>query len=204
MRFAKAATKGRMGVTVPYAVGYALALGLACWVSYSLTTKGLARLTSVGHENDLLGGMWAVIATVFVFRVGYRDSVEAAASRGVSTLVSFALCLVWLRVLAPGVTGLLVVISVGTAVLLLAGRADDVVTTGVTSAVVMVVASLGPVDQAWTQPLLRLGDTAIGVLIGLGAAWVLHRLALPATRSRQPAVPSAAESWSAEPWSAEP
>jgi uncharacterized membrane protein YccC len=179
MNVIKAATKRRTGATVPYAVGHALVLGLACWVSYALTTNGLARLTSVGHENDLLGGMWAVIATVFVFRVGYRDSIEAAASRGVSTLVSFALCLVWLLVLAPGVTGLIVVITVGTAVLLLVGRDDDVVTTGVTSAVVMVVASLGPVEQAWTQPLLRLGDTAVGVAIGLAAAWATHRLSAP-------------------------
>jgi hypothetical protein len=33
----------------------------------------------------------------------------------------------------------------------------------------MVVAAINPHD-AWREPILRLGDTAIGVAVGLGAA----------------------------------
>jgi uncharacterized membrane protein YccC len=51
------------------------------------------------------------------------------------------------------------------------GRADDVMTTSITTAVVMVVAAMGPQD-AWREPILRLVDTAIGALIGLGATWI--------------------------------
>jgi hypothetical protein len=36
----------------------------------------------------------------------------------------------------------------------------------------MVVAALGPHD-AWVEPILRLGDTVVGVLVGIGAATVL-------------------------------
>jgi hypothetical protein len=158
------------------AVGHAVVLALASLVSYRLTTRLLALQPSVGHENDVLGGMWAVIATVFVLRLGCAASLEAARSRAVSTVVSFVLCLAWLLVLPAGVAGLVVVLGVGTALLLLLGRPDDVVTTGVTTAVVMVVAALGPPDRAWVQPPLRLLDTAIGVVVGLVSAWLLQRL----------------------------
>jgi len=58
------------------------------------------------------------------------------------------------------------------------GRDDLVVTTGITTAVVMVVAALSPHD-AWQQPILRLADTLVGVAIGVAAA----RLGLRASRT---------------------
>lgn len=161
---------------LPQALLHAVALAVACLLSYALTTGLLARVAGVDHENDLLGGMWAVIATVFVYRLGHQESVRAARSRGVATAAGFVLCLGWLSVLPPGVVGLVVLIGVGTAVLLLLGRADDVVTTGVTVAVVMVVAALGPPEQAWAQPFLRSVDTAVGVLVGLAATYAAHLL----------------------------
>ena len=55
------------------------------------------------------------------------------------------------------------------------GRSGDVVTTGITIAVVMVVAALSPHD-AWEQPILRLVDTAIGIAVGFLAAWAALRV----------------------------
>jgi multisubunit Na+/H+ antiporter MnhB subunit len=52
----------------------------------------------------------------------------------------------------------------------LIGRPGDGVTAAVTTAVVMVVADLSP-HGAWQQPILRLADTAIGVGVGVAAAW---------------------------------
>jgi len=40
-------------------------------------------------------------------------------------------------------------------------------TTSITTAVVMVVAAIGPHD-AWREPILRPVDTAFGALIGVG------------------------------------
>ena len=51
------------------------------------------------------------------------------------------------------------------------GRPGDAVTAAITTAVVMVAAELAPHD-AWQQPILRLADTAIGVAIGIAAAWI--------------------------------
>jgi hypothetical protein len=56
----------------------------------------------------------------------------------------------------------------------LAGRPGDSVTTGVTIAVVMVVAELEP-GNAWEQPILRFADTLLGVIVGLATAWLLRR-----------------------------
>ena len=52
----------------------------------------------------------------------------------------------------------------------LLGRADDVVTTTITVAVVLVVAALSP-QHAWEQPILRLFDTTVGIAVGLAFAW---------------------------------
>jgi multisubunit Na+/H+ antiporter MnhB subunit len=53
----------------------------------------------------------------------------------------------------------------------LLGRPDEVITTGITTAVVMVVAAISP-DHAWKQPILRVVDTIVGVAVGVAGAWI--------------------------------
>jgi len=112
--------------------------------------------------------MWAVIATVFVYRTTYQEDVAAALSRAAATGLSFALCLIYLLILPFSPVGLVVLIGVGTLILTVIGRSGDTVTAGITTAVVMVVAGLTPHD-AWQQPILRIIDTAVGVSVGLAA-----------------------------------
>jgi uncharacterized membrane protein YccC len=140
-------------------------------VSYVLITRALSAVHSVSKADDKLGGMWAVIATVFVYRIGYRDSLSAAASRSVATALSFVLCLLYLLIFPFSPLGLAVLIGIGTAILMVLGRDGDVVTTGITTAVVLVVAALAP-THAWEQPILRAADTAVGIVVGLAAAWL--------------------------------
>src|SRR5262249_6626780 len=45
---------------------YALEMAIACAISYWIITYVLAPF--VDKASDFLGGMWAVVATVFVFR----------------------------------------------------------------------------------------------------------------------------------------
>jgi uncharacterized membrane protein YccC len=56
-------------------------------------------------------------------------------------------------------------------VMALLGRREEIVTVGITTAVVMVVAAMSPVD-AWQQPLLRLADTMVGIAVGVACKWV--------------------------------
>src|ERR1700733_7903234 len=65
-------------------------LGVACLISYWLTTRVLSLAYPVSREDDALGGMWAVIATVFLFRNSYDSSLAAALSRMAATLVNIA------------------------------------------------------------------------------------------------------------------
>ena len=153
-------------------------LGVASLLTFVLVTDGLSALHDLPRSDDELGGMWAVVATVFVYRASYADSVAQALARMAATLVSFALCLAYLLVFPFTPWGLAAVIAVGAVVISVLGGPEDVVTTGITSAVVLVVADLAPRD-AWLQPPLRLVDTVAGVLVGLVAA----RLTLAATRS---------------------
>ena len=67
---------------------HSVALAVACLVTYELTTQVLSRVHSISASDDLLGGMWAVIATVFVYRTGYQESLTAALSRSAATLLS--------------------------------------------------------------------------------------------------------------------
>jgi hypothetical protein len=84
------------------AVADSVLLGVACLVSYVLTTRVLSLAYSVSADDDALGGMWAVIAIVFLFRDSYNKSLAAAVSRISATLVSFALCLAYLAFLPFG------------------------------------------------------------------------------------------------------
>ena len=158
------------------AVVHSTALALACAASYLLTTRVLIHVHQISPHDAIIGGMWSVIATVFVFRLRYEQSLAAAFSRASATVMSFAICFVYLLFLPFSIWGLALLIGTGALVLLLANRADDVITATATTSVVMVLAAITPHD-AWEQPILRLADTAIGIAIGLAVSWIGLRLA---------------------------
>jgi uncharacterized membrane protein YccC len=153
------------------AVGTGCALAIACFISYALITRILAQVYFVSRDDDLLGGMWAVAATVFVYRESYQQSVRAALSRMAATSLSFFLCLIYLLIFPFHAWGVAALIGIGAIVLTLFGRSEDIITTGITTAVVMVVAGISP-EHAWIQPILRLVDTVVGVGVGIAAAWI--------------------------------
>jgi len=154
---------------VRQAVSHAVVLAICCFVSYTIITDILARL--VPRDDDLLGGMWAVIATIFVFRCSYEESARAALSRVSATLLSFVLCFVYLLIFPFRPWGMVALIGVGAVVLSLIGRSGDIITASITTAVVMVVAGISP-QHAWRQPILRLVDTLVGIAVGIGGAWI--------------------------------
>jgi uncharacterized membrane protein YgaE (UPF0421/DUF939 family) len=144
-------------------------MALACLVSYSVSTQILSPFVAEPHV--LLGGMWATVATLFVFRETRARSQAAGISRLSATGVSFALCLTYLVILPFHPAGLAALLGVGTLILTTLGRRDDVITTGITTTVVMVGAAISPQD-AWHQPLLRLADTFVGITIGVACKWM--------------------------------
>ena len=148
---------------------YALDMALACLISYSVITYGLSPF--VDRSDALLGGMWATVATVFVFRETRVGSLAAGISRLIATGVSFALCLAYLLILPFHPAGLAALLGAGTLIMMALGRRDDIVTTGITTTVVMVVAAMSPQD-AWHQPLLRLADTVVGIAVGVVCKWI--------------------------------
>jgi uncharacterized membrane protein YgaE (UPF0421/DUF939 family) len=148
---------------------YALDMAIACLISYSIVTYFLSPF--VVRPDALLGGMWATVATVFVFRETRVESVSAGIARLTATCVSFALCLVYLVLFPFHPVGLAVLLGIGTAIMMYLGRRDDIATTAITTVVVMVVAAVTPQD-AWHQPLLRLGDTVVGIAVGVACKWI--------------------------------
>jgi uncharacterized membrane protein YgaE (UPF0421/DUF939 family) len=100
---------------------------------------------------------------------------RAALSRTSATLLSFALCLVYLLVFPFRVWGLVVLIAVGAIVLDLIGRSEDMITACITTAVVLVVAGISP-EHAWKQPILRLIDTVVGIVVGIAGGWIAPKL----------------------------
>src|SRR5271154_2110384 len=173
------------------AVVECVVLAVACLITYWLVTSALTRVYSVSRDDDLLGGMWAVLATIFVLRDSFGKSVAAGVSRMAPPSVSFVLCLICLAFLPfhPGALALLVGAS-ALAVMLL-GRPGDAVTAGITTAVIMVVAAVSP-QNAWRQPILRLVDTVVGVAVGVVAAWAgIQVKRFLSARSVPPAPPKA-------------
>ena len=149
-------------------------LAVACLITYWLVTNALSRVYSSSRDDDLLGGMWAVLATIFVLRDSFRKSVAAAVSRMSATFVSFVLCLIYLAFLPFHPWALAVLVGASALAVMLAGRPGDAVTAGITTAVILVVAAVTP-QHAWQQPILRLADTVVGVAVGAIAAWTAMR-----------------------------
>ena len=150
-------------------------LAIACLVTYLLATRVLSHLYFISRADDLLGGMWAVIATIFVNRDSYRQSLTAAASRMAATTVSFIVCLIYLLFLPFHTWALAVLIGVSALTVTLLGRPEDAITAAITTAVVTVVAAVSP-QHAWQQPILRFADTVVGVAVGIAAAWIGLRI----------------------------
>jgi uncharacterized membrane protein YccC len=158
-------------------------LAIATLITYWLVTSLLPHVYSISRADDLLGGLWAVIATIFVCRDSYEQSVAAAVSRMAATSVSFVLCLIYLIFLPVYGWAVAVLIGLSALAVMLIGRPGDAVTTAITTAVVMIVAAVTPRD-AWEEPILRFADTFIGVAVGIAAAWIGLRLISPRIEPR--------------------
>jgi len=146
-------------------------LAISSAICFWVMTNLLGSVYSISRDDDLLGGMWAVIATIFVYRESIEESTGAALSRMSATLVSFILCFIYLLFFPFHVLGMAGLIVIGAIALAMMGRADDIITASITTVVVMVAAAIG-LDHAWREAILRLVDTAVGAFIGLGAAWI--------------------------------
>ena len=159
-------------------IGWAAASGaglaFAALVSYELATRILSSAIS-SRDDQLLGGMWSVVATVFVCRESYKDSVSSAMSRIAATSLSFILCLGYLLLFPFSSWGMTILIAIGAVILIIIGRPGEVISTSITTTVVMVVAGISP-QHAWRQPILRLVDTLIGIAVGITAAWIAKSL----------------------------
>jgi len=150
-------------------IAYSVNMAIACLISYSIMTRALSGL--VGSATDYLGGMWATAATVFVFRDTREASLSAGAHRFMATCVSFALCLLYLWIFPFKAVGMAALLGIGTLIMMILGQRGDIVTTGITTAVVMVVVAMDT-RNAWLQPLLRLVDTVVGIAVGIAVKWV--------------------------------
>ena len=152
---------------------FASAMAVACLIAYVIAIHALFPF--VGRDNDLLGGVWAVITTVFVFRETRHDSLSAGTGRLIATCVSPALCLPYLLLFPFKPVGMAILPGIGTVVIMLLGRRGDIITTAITTVVVMAVAALSP-DDAWQQPLQRLVDTVVGIAVGVACRWIASSL----------------------------
>ena len=150
-------------------------LALASLTSYWVIADVLSRLHAVSGTEEIIGGLWAAIATIFVSKSCYQQSVAAGVSRVAGTLVSFVVCFVYLVVLPVHLWAFALLIGVSALVPALAGRQGDVATAAITTAVLLALAPLNP-HHAWQQPILRLGDTVVGVIVGVAAEWLRRRL----------------------------
>jgi uncharacterized membrane protein YccC len=162
---------------IGWAAAFGTGLAFAALVSYELATRILTSAIS-SRDDQLLGGMWSVVATVFVCRESYKDSVSSALSRIAATSLSFILCLGYLLLFPFSSWGMTILIAIGAVILIILGRPGEVITTSITTTVVMVVAGISP-QHAWRQPILRLFDTLIGIAVGIAAAWIAKSLRNP-------------------------
>lgn len=117
--------------------------------------------------------MWAVVSTIFVFRVSLADRLQGAKTRLIATAMSLVVCFAYLLFFPVTAVGIALVIGASSLLAAGIGQPQDATLTGITSTVVLIVARLGDPDARWLQPILRLLDTAVGIAVGLAAAALL-------------------------------
>jgi uncharacterized membrane protein YgaE (UPF0421/DUF939 family) len=159
--------------------------GLACLATFAIITRLLSHAYFVSRDDQLLGGMWAVIATIFVYHQSYQQTLTAALSRLASTSLSFVLCFAYLLLFPFRAWGMAALIALGTLLMALLGRSQDIAATAITTAVIMVAAALSP-EHAWKVPILRLFDTIVGIAVGLAAGRLALTFAPPPHRTPGP------------------
>ena len=81
-------------------------------------------------------------------------------------------------------------IGIGAVAVTLVGQPGAGITTGITTAVVMVVAGMSP-HNAWLQPILRLLDTIVGLAVGIVAAWISCHIRSRTLQRAEPNEPAA-------------
>lgn len=148
-------------------VAYALDMCVACGIAYWVITH--AGISILDRDATLLGGMWAAVSTVFVFRETRADAWSAGVARLIATGVSFALCLLYLWFLPFTIAGMAALVGLGTLAMMVRSTRRYRHNWN-NNGHVMVVAAITPQD-AWHQPLLRLVDTVVGVGIGVACKW---------------------------------
>jgi uncharacterized membrane protein YccC len=153
----------------------ATVVALASLASYWLVAVLLSKLHSVSSADDIVGGLWAAISTIFVSKTSYEQSHAAGLSRVAATLVSFPLCLLYLLFLPFHLWGFALLIGLSVLIPMLLGRPGDSATAAITTAVLLALAPLSP-HHAWEQPILRFADTVVGAVIGVEAAWLMRRV----------------------------
>ena len=162
---------------------HAVSLAVAVLVAWYIATGITSRMPFLPASSVLLGGMWTVCATAFVYREQFADSRTSAWSRLVATAVSFILTMGYFALFPFTPLGLAVVLGLGALITDFIGDPGDSVTASITSAVVMVVAALGPPSLAWEQPILRLVETLLGAAVGLAVARVTRHVLDQSRRS---------------------
>jgi uncharacterized membrane protein YccC len=154
-------------------------LAITCALVYVLMTSPVLPWPPETDQARAVGAIWAVVATIFVFRDTREDTLHLSMSRLVGTSLSFVLCEIYLLAFTFTPWGMALVIAVGGIIAAGIGRSGDAGIVAITTTVILVVASIGPANQAWQQPLLRLVDTLVGVIFGFGAATILSLVWTP-------------------------
>jgi uncharacterized membrane protein YccC len=151
-------------------IAYAGAMAVACVITYWIMLEVHDRF-GLGASSRVVGSLWAIVATIYVFRDTRANSLSASIGRIIATVVSFALCFAYLLLFPFTAIGLVAVMAGGTLVMMALGRREEISLTAVTTAVVMLVAAI-EAQNAWQQPLLRLMDTFIGIAVGVACKWI--------------------------------
>ena len=132
--YPQAALEAKRDKVSAWDVVYSLNMGMACLITYWIITHLVYGF--VDQASNFLGGMWAVVAVIFVFRDTRAHALSAGIARLIATCVSFALCLPYLLLFPFTPVGLAILLGIGTLVMALLRRRDDIVTTGITTTVV--------------------------------------------------------------------
>jgi len=122
------------GLSPRAAVVHAVSLAVAVLVAWYIATGITSHMSFLPGSSVLLGGMWTVCATTFVYREKFTASRTNAWSRVVATAVSFVLTMGYFALFAFTPWGMAVVLGLGALIVDFIGEPGDSVTASIISA----------------------------------------------------------------------
>lgn len=149
----------------------AIAKSIAVLLSY---LAGFYLTGSFHDESRYFGAMLATIASVVALQADFKTSVTQGWLRVLGTFIGSLIATLYLMIFPFSVTGLIITVFFLEITCMLLKIPDNGKMATITLIVIMLISQKSPDISPIVNGTLRFLETIVGVIIGIGIAWLME------------------------------